>query len=49
MRGLYSSKAEIRHKVFTEIAKMALDIGTKMNHIYTIANLIMPTIIYAEE
>ena len=25
MRGLYSSKAEIRHKVFTEIAKMAFE------------------------
>ena len=25
MRGLYSSKTEIRHKVFTEIARMAYE------------------------
>ena len=25
MRGLYSSKTEIRHKIFTEIARMAYE------------------------
>ena len=25
MRGIYSNKTEIRHKVFTEIARMAYD------------------------
>ena len=27
MRGIYSNKTEIRHKVFTEVARMAFEGG----------------------
>lgn len=41
MRGIYSNKTEIRHKVFTAIARMAYD-GSDLSHIEDIPYEIIP-------
>ncbi|MFQ9516461.1 MAG: 4Fe-4S dicluster domain-containing protein [Eubacterium sp.] len=41
MRGIYSNKTEIRHKVFTEIARMAYD-GRDLSHIEDLPYEIIP-------
>ncbi len=41
MRGIYSNKTEMRHKVFTEIAKMAYD-GSDMSRIEELPYEIVP-------
>ena len=41
MRGIYSNKTEIRHKVFTEIARMAFD-GSELSRIEDLPYEIVP-------